>query len=108
MQTFSPFVYDAAYSLNKNYIADNFCVNKDKPATHCEGHCYLNKQKEKEQGGDKQSTEAKRDKVEFSAYELPGEIAAEFNFTAINIRHVENVNILLQDYSSSIFHPPLV
>jgi len=107
IQTFTSFVYDAAYCLNKNFIAENFCVNKDKPATHCNGHCYLSKQKEKEQDSDKQAPENKKDKVEFSAYELPGEVTAEFNFTEINHCYNESVNALLHGYSSSIFHPPL-
>jgi len=93
--------------MNKIYIADKFCINKDKPATHCEGHCYLSKQKEKEQDGDKQATEKKKDKVEFSAYELPGDAAAEFNFTEINTSYNQSVIALLPGYSSSIFHPPL-
>ncbi len=32
------------YSINKNYISEFLCVNKDKPDLGCEGKCHLNKQ----------------------------------------------------------------
>lgn len=31
------------YEFNKEYIIDNYCVNKNKPALHCDGKCYLAK-----------------------------------------------------------------
>ena len=33
-----------SYQLNKEYIARELCVNRDKPAKCCEGKCYLNTQ----------------------------------------------------------------
>jgi len=35
------------YYINKKYIVENFCVNKDKPEMGCEGKCHLKKQLEK-------------------------------------------------------------
>lgn len=32
------------YYMNKHYISQNLCVNKDKPELHCDGKCYLAKQ----------------------------------------------------------------
>ncbi len=29
------------YELRKEFIIDNFCVNKDRPELHCDGKCYL-------------------------------------------------------------------
>lgn len=43
----SPFI---EYSLFKNYIATNLCVNRDKPRSCCEGKCHLKKQIEKNTG----------------------------------------------------------
>jgi hypothetical protein len=31
------------YQLNKDYIAENYCVNKDRPITMCYGSCFLEK-----------------------------------------------------------------
>lgn len=39
------------YQLNKTYIANQWCVNKDRPALKCEGKCYLGKQLKKAEEG---------------------------------------------------------
>lgn len=31
------------YELRKDYIVQNFCINKDKPALECDGKCFLAK-----------------------------------------------------------------
>jgi len=35
------------YLINKDYIAKNLCVNKDKPKSCCKGKCYMVKQLKK-------------------------------------------------------------
>jgi hypothetical protein len=37
-------VIQGSYELNKAYIIENFCVNKDKPMMNCDGKCYLAQQ----------------------------------------------------------------
>ena len=37
------------YQLNKAKITRLYCINRDKPAMHCEGKCYLQEQLEKAQ-----------------------------------------------------------
>lgn len=32
------------YAVNKDYIANNLCINRDNPHSCCEGKCYLEKQ----------------------------------------------------------------
>lgn len=32
------------YIINKDYIAEHYCVNKDNPEMDCDGKCYLVKQ----------------------------------------------------------------
>ena len=29
------------YSLNQKYIAENLCINQDKPGLKCQGKCYV-------------------------------------------------------------------
>lgn len=41
-------VYVAYYQINRDYIASVLCINKAKPASTCNGKCYLSK-KMKEQ-----------------------------------------------------------
>ncbi len=43
----------AWYSINKQAITEQLCVNKAKPELHCEGKCYLGKQLKKAEEGEK-------------------------------------------------------
>lgn len=36
-------IYVAYYQINQNYIASVLCINKTKPASTCNGKCYLSK-----------------------------------------------------------------
>lgn len=42
-----PFMPYIGYQINKAYIAETLCVNRDKPQMHCDGKCYLSKQLKK-------------------------------------------------------------
>lgn len=59
MTNFSNLFLFAGFELNRNYIAAEFCVNKNKPELHCNGQCYLMKKlkqaQEKEEKQDRQS-----------------------------------------------------
>ena len=43
-QTFDRFGLVAYYHLNKEYITELFCINKEKPELNCDGKCYLSLQ----------------------------------------------------------------
>ena len=44
------------YEFNKEYIIQNYCVNKNRPQLHCDGKCYLAKKlKAAEQNEENQS-----------------------------------------------------
>ena len=52
LQAFSNALVVTGYELNKEYIANHLCVNRDKPKMHCNGCCHLKKelaQNEKQQ-----------------------------------------------------------
>ena len=51
MVPYMPFI---EYELNKKYIAEVLCVNKDKPEMHCNGKCHLKKQLKKANGATEQ------------------------------------------------------
>ena len=48
----------AAYRVNRDYIARVLCVNRDHPAMHCNGHCYLARQLKDGPGPDKPAVPA--------------------------------------------------
>jgi hypothetical protein len=33
----------ADFELNRKFIAEQYCINKNRPWMHCNGHCYLMK-----------------------------------------------------------------
>jgi hypothetical protein len=43
VQSLSQAVLVLHYGLNKDYIIEQFCVNKAKPEMKCNGKCHLNK-----------------------------------------------------------------
>src|SRR5690606_34537987 len=48
-QMFSQLGVLAGYELNKEYIIEKFCVNRDNPEMHCDGKCYLKKKLQQDQ-----------------------------------------------------------
>jgi len=52
---FSRFFIYAGFELNHKYIAENLCVNKNRPWLHCDGKCYfMRKIKEAQENEKKQ------------------------------------------------------
>jgi hypothetical protein len=49
-------VIQGNHELNKAYIIEHFCINKDKPELKCEGKCYLMQQMKAEK--EKQDAQA--------------------------------------------------
>ena len=66
------------YALNKDFIAKNFCVNKEKPKSCCHGKCYLEKQVKK-------SSETNDDKEKNSNKKIQNEEVNEFLNSPINL-----------------------
>ena len=42
-------MYVAYYNINKEYIASVLCINKAKPASTCNGKCYLSKKMDEQE-----------------------------------------------------------
>lgn len=68
------------YQINKEYISQQLCENKNNPQLHCNGHCFLSKQlKKAEAQGQKQAQKILKEKVE---------IIADKNMSAANKLHL--------------------
>src|SRR5690606_18525904 len=57
LQCFSTLTLIAGFELNRSYIAQNLCVNRDKPSMHCNGKCFLEKELHKDQQRKNQESE---------------------------------------------------
>ena len=49
MITFQDLVYFGLFKLNQEFIADKYCVNKEKKEMSCKGKCHYSKQVKKAQ-----------------------------------------------------------
>ena len=99
----------ADYYWNRSFIAKTLCENKNKPETHCEGKCYLNKQLSKQSKQDSSPVSADlKTKVEGSAFLVEEIFHPSSTATIIVTQQFDNYNA---SYSSgverAIFHPPL-
>src|SRR5690349_1774904 len=56
VQTFSKWVWELDYQLNKAYLAKDLCINKSKPQLHCNGKCQLAKKLAEEEANNKTSS----------------------------------------------------
>lgn len=108
--TFSGILTYADYYVNKEYIADTLCVNKDKPDMHCEGNCFLEKQLEKEnsQQSPVNTSHKNINEIQLFSGEVPD---FSFLYSAIVCKS-ERINFYLfpvtDKHITSIFRPPCV
>ncbi|HEX8356616.1 MAG TPA: hypothetical protein VF610_04360 [Segetibacter sp.] len=108
LQTFSRFVIEADYLLNKSYIASVLCVNKAKPKMNCNGKCYMAKQLKEEHKQDQQTPSAKKSKIEVQLFSLAESPQLNNCIKSNYIKHISNYRITLSTFHPAIFHPPAV
>jgi len=96
------------YLINKDYIAKNLCVNKDKPKSCCKGKCHMVKQLQKtnpNSGNDSKNTNKRLQLKELNEFVI--DEVNRFNFQVTNF-NTQFYKIL--DYKElamqAIFVPP--
>jgi len=94
--------------LNRDYIVENYCVNKDRPITMCYGSCFLEKGlslADPAPGGDKLKSMLKLEMQEFVLADLLIQMPfAEANLTLSFFLTPP----MTPGVKYSIFRPPLV
>ncbi len=106
LQTFTRTFIIVNYQVNKNYISNVLCENKEKTAMHCEGKCHLKKELEKEEK--KESTPSgSKEKIEIILY---SEKTTTVSFVASEPVKSSFIysEIYPQDFTRKIFHPPTI
>jgi hypothetical protein len=88
LQNFSKAIILLNYEINKEYISKNLCENKDKPMLHCDGHCHLKKQLDKEDRNEQLPFQKMNDRLEvqfcdeFKPFDFtPGAAVIKMDFT---------------------------
>ena len=91
------------YLLNKDYITDQFCINKDKPELKCNGKCHL--QDTVAQQTEQEETNTLAQNLIIPVYvsnytlELPMPILRIAKYEAVEA-------VLLNAYEAKMFQPP--
>ncbi len=106
-QTFSKAVICIDFYANQKYIAENLCVNKDKPQMHCCGKCQLRKRLKQEENNDKQNPERKNEnKNEVLSSKSFFATAPLINRQELCINYLELSSAKEIKMPRSCFHPP--
>lgn len=104
------FIY-AEFYLNREYIAENFCENKEKPELQCNGKCQLMKSLQEDENKQPEEQKNTTKKVEYQLFADKVFEASEFT----NDLEFEENEKQIFSYSErfthalakSIFRPPI-
>lgn len=113
-QTFSTVGTLVAFQMNRQYITEMLCINRDKPDLHCDGQCVLMQRienevdKASEKGQQMLKNLIEREVVVFFEYMnfdifLHNDIAVPYH-----VVDIAYINRKPQSYHTDIFHPPTI
>jgi len=100
----------AYFQMNREFIAKNLCVNKNKPKMNCNGQCYLAKQLKSAEDKETKSNSEKLEKMPELVLFLP--IHSEIPFKQILVFQSENnfnySNHYTFQFSFNLNQPPAI
>jgi hypothetical protein len=96
------------YQLNKEFITENYCVNKDRPITMCYGKCFLERGMQlMEQTPSPKSINAQL-KLEKTEFFVPDFVFSLLIPEGISVVFISPTPPVCDGVSTSLFRPPLV
>ena len=104
--TFSKWILITCYDLNENYVANELCVNKNNPASHCNGHCYLSRQLNNDEKPNTPINNASKEKFETQLFFIEN---TDKHFTPSSFTAAQyNIDqqFCMQQVIYSCFRPP--
>jgi len=107
-QTFQHALIVLQYQLNKNYIAKNLCVNRNKPQMHCNGKCHLAKELKKANQQEEKSDNPYKDVKPLQLFARDIYKPTILCFCKQKYLLPFNDTTLLKGWPDSAFHPPTV
>lgn len=95
------------FYLNQEYIVKNLCVNRNKPAMHCNGKCHLSKKLKEEDKRDQDNPERKdhRSEIFYAAWLEPASLTAAVTANIAHYPHPYCIGAPI-DRPDAVFHPP--
>jgi len=96
----------ANYLINKEYIAQNYCVNKAKPKLKCNGKCHLKKQLKEQEKKEESSKGSIKEINEIQLVSGGEPLTLKSPLVSIITSNIGYVQKPLFGLSQSFFHPP--
>jgi hypothetical protein len=98
------------FQLNKTYIAEILCINKEKPITMCYGQCFLNKNLDlaDDHASDDGPFPISKQRIDFPVFLV---IENAYTFRSESTFEIAGSSYLAQlssKHCASPFHPPAV
>ena len=102
---FSTLFLFAGFELNRDYVAANLCVNRNKPWLHCNGKCYFMRKIKQEQEKEK-SQEHQSQKNFFQDALFGQKVETKFYTQVLQEIPAPNHRINLPVVDLPIYQPP--
>ena len=96
------------YLVNKDYIAKNLCINKDKPKSCCKGKCHMVKQLQKtnpSSDNDTKSTNKRVQLKELNDFIVNNPCRLKLEITSVNYQKY-SIPTYFELAGSAVFVPP--
>lgn len=96
------------YEVNKDYISNVLCENKEDIEMHCEGKCHLKKELDKEEKNESTPAGSNKEKYEIILFNSIKPALTFLFIQASSEQHFFNETINYPLSLSAIFHPPCI
>ena len=104
--TFSQWLQIICFNLNEGYIEKELCVNKNNPSTHCNGHCYLNKQLDKDEQPANPLNSSSKEKFEIQLFCIDASNIIGIESSLAETQYLPIQNFFSQEVVLKNFRPP--
>ena len=95
----------AGFELNQKYIAENLCVNRNKPWLHCNGRCYFAKKlRQAQEKQNSEESQSQKNLFQVAYHAQPA--AVKFHTCLLLVIPVPTDHALLPQIAQPIFRPP--
>ncbi len=106
--SFSKWLLIAAYVANEKYVASTLCENRNKPQSHCNGHCYLGKQLNSDEKPGNPARAAAQEKFEIQLFCISGDHIPVLPYSLFTFPYNSTMHFTPQHVALGCFHPPQV
>ena len=105
VQTFSNGIIIANFYFQQDYIEHFLCENKETPELECHGHCFLNKELDKESKKEQNNSTIKKVEIHLYCEHAQISVSEEIYFTKVqNFTPLKTA--IVEKSPQAVFQPP--